>query len=260
MLKLIIADDEFAIREAISSIIDWKALNIDLIGKCKNGPETLKMIYDSHPDIVLTDIKMPGLSGLDLIKQTVKCGMDISFIILSGYAEFEYAKQAIQFGVSNYLLKPCNENQITEAIKKASAEIMKKKKIRELIPESLIDNSQKRGNFKDCITQMLDYIDSHFSQPDLTLKKISSEILYMNEDYLSKEFFRQTGKKFTEYVTELRITKAKVLLSQNSPCSINQVAEEVGFSNNPQYFSHLFKNVTGTTPREYHKLCRNHDK
>lgn len=119
MLKLILADDEKVIRETISSLIDWNSLGLELAATCENGPETLQAILDIKPDIVMTDIKMPGMSGLDLIGR-ICTGTDLTveFILLSGYADFEYAKQAIAYKVSNYLLKPCNENQIMEAMKK----------------------------------------------------------------------------------------------------------------------------------------------
>lgn len=116
MLKLIIADDERAIRETISRLIDWKKYEIELVGLCKNGLEAYDMILDESPDIVLTDIKMPGLDGLDLIKKVSETGLTVQFIILSGYGEFEYAKKAMKYGVKHYLLKPCNELQIIDSI------------------------------------------------------------------------------------------------------------------------------------------------
>lgn len=175
------------------------------------------------------------------------------FILLSGYADFEYAKQAITYRVSNYLLKPCNENQIIEAVKKASVEIRKRKKIKELIPDTALTDVP-RYQYKDYINQTLDYIDTHFSDPELSLKKIASDVLFMNVDYLSREFLRQTGQKFTDYLTKLRITKAKALLKNASYEKIYVVAEQVGFSNNPQYFVQLFKAATGQTPKAWAKM------
>ena len=111
MLRLIIVDDEKIIRESIRSLIDWESLGIEVVGVCKNGLEAYDAILDSYPDIVLTDIKMPGLSGLELIEKLNDTRENIQFIILSGYSEFEYAKQARRFGIRHYLLKPCNENR-----------------------------------------------------------------------------------------------------------------------------------------------------
>ena len=92
MFKLIIADDERLIREALSTTINWKDLDIELTGICRNGIEAYDMILDESPDIVLTDIRMPGMSGLDLIRRTSEAGIPVQFILLSGYGEFEYAK------------------------------------------------------------------------------------------------------------------------------------------------------------------------
>ena len=252
MLKLILADDEPVIRETISSLIDWNSLRVELAAACKNGPETLQAILDIKPDIVLTDIKMPGMSGLDLIARIcTETDIMTEFILLSGYADFDYAKQAIAYKVSNYLLKPCNENQIIEAIKKASEEIRRRKKINELVPAAVLARGASHRQYKDYINQVLDYVDLHFADPDLSLKWIATNVLYMNVDYVSKEFLRQTGRKFTDYLTELRIAKAKVLLKGARNEKIYEIADQVGFSNNPQYFVQLFKNATGMTPKAW---------
>ena len=99
MLKLLIADDERIIRETIFNIIDWKKHDIEVIGLCKNGIEAYDMILDESPDIVLTDIRMPGMGGLELIREIRQTDLQIQFIILSGYGEFEYAKEAMSYGI-----------------------------------------------------------------------------------------------------------------------------------------------------------------
>ena len=122
MLRLLIADDERVIREMIHDLIDWNSLGIEVVGLCKNGIEAYDMVLDEYPDIVLTDIKMPGLSGLELIQKVSELNQNIQFIILSGYGEFEYAKEAMQYGVRHYLLKPCNEYQIIDIMKQVTAD------------------------------------------------------------------------------------------------------------------------------------------
>ena len=124
MLKLIIADDERIIRESISKMIDWSSLGIELIGLCSDGIEAYNMILDECPDIVLTDIRMPGLSGLELIEKISQTDLNIQFILLSGFGEFEYAKQAMRFRVHHYLLKPCNEDQINSGDSGYTVEIV----------------------------------------------------------------------------------------------------------------------------------------
>ena len=126
MLKLIIADDERIIRETISTIIDWKKYDIELVGLCRNGLEAYDMILDESPDIVLTDIRMPGMDGLELIRRIYETDLNTQFIILSGYGEFEYAKAAMKYGVRHYLLKPCSEIHILESIKDIAQDCYRK--------------------------------------------------------------------------------------------------------------------------------------
>lgn len=117
MLKLLIIDDEKIICETIANLVDWAALDIELIGTCSDGVEAYHMILDELPDIVMTDIQMPGINGLELIERIGQTDLSVHFIILSGYNEFEYAKRAMKSGIRHYLLKPCDEDQIIECIK-----------------------------------------------------------------------------------------------------------------------------------------------
>ena len=99
--------------------MNWESLDITLIGTAENGIEAYNIILDEYPEIVLTDIKMPGLGGLDLIQRIQEINPDTQFVILSGYGEFEFARCAMKYGVKHYLLKPCNEEQIIECIRYA---------------------------------------------------------------------------------------------------------------------------------------------
>lgn len=119
MLSMLIADDEKVIRESLADCFDWGRMGIQITACCSNGIEALETIIDSSPAIVMTDIKMPGLSGLELIRRIQEIDSDTEFIILSGYREFEFAKQALQYGVRRYLLKPLSETQLFEAVQDA---------------------------------------------------------------------------------------------------------------------------------------------
>lgn len=116
MLKLLIVDDEEIICNTIASTIDWTSLGIHLIGTCLDGVEAYHTILDESPDIVMTDIRMPGISGLELIERISATNLDTQFIILSGYGEFEFAKRAMKCGVRHYLLKPCDQEQIISCV------------------------------------------------------------------------------------------------------------------------------------------------
>lgn len=138
MIKLIIVEDEKVIRETLSKSINWDEMGIELIGTCENGIEAYDMILDESPDIVMTDIRMPGLSGLELIQEIKEMNLAISFIVLSGYDEFEYARTAMRFGVKQYLLKPSTEKQIEEAVLQSVKEIQELKMHLEIVEQKNI--------------------------------------------------------------------------------------------------------------------------
>lgn len=518
MIKLLIVDDEKIIRETILNSIPWADIGITPIGCASNGLEAYDIIMDEYPDIVMTDIKMPGLSGLELLKRIKTIHPQVEFVILSGYSEFEYAKEAMQWGVQHYLLKPCNEAQIIESIrsivenkyhrkieisshseyestannsslllsilnecialddnnnseddagifetvihnynkfidfdstsyelcylyfvdensmneairkirfyneeyvngipfhimyvhqtllfffptyrlyydgldqymkalslesqhtapeyerehfdsllcllKKLAAKLKRyeyiyyladnhvvsicnyRSVIRQIdsltgaiydsnndletslghvaslelllssisdisflrqlcasvmiisaskcisfslvdatevlieignenqcknIVESIVYQVQKRCedfysmsvSGKGSISQKIDgYVREHLSDSDLSLKYIAENYLYMNVDYVSKVFRKETGQRFSAYLTDLRIQKAKEILSDIQPDKIINIAAIVGCGNNPQYFSQIFKKATGMTPSAYIKFIQGGD-
>jgi len=108
MYKAIIVDDEKNIREGIQKNCDWKKYNINAVYTAQNGKDALEIIKKVQPDIVITDVKMPEMTGLELIKTVAPLYPDILFAILSGYDEFEFAQEALKYNVQDYILKPCN--------------------------------------------------------------------------------------------------------------------------------------------------------
>lgn len=127
MYKLLIVDDEEIEREGMADFIPWPEYNIELIGTAVNGVEGLEKIQVHKPDIVLTDIKMPVMDGIELITRTKESFPDIEFIVLSGYGEYEFTSQAMAAGVRHYILKPCDEEKIAKVIDLVKAEIETKK-------------------------------------------------------------------------------------------------------------------------------------
>ncbi|MBZ4645326.1 MAG: two-component system, response regulator YesN [Petroclostridium sp.] len=288
MYKLLLVDDERIIREGIKCMVDWTGLGIS-IQEAKNGLEAYDMIVNEIPHIVLTDIKMPGLNGLELIEKTKERFPDIVFVILSGYGEFDFASKAMQYGVKYYLLKPSNENEITDVLIKVIAELKEKiekeefinsikSKLEKVMPqvkeqflrdglmnrfyqEDQIGTEIAQANYEHnarrnsvLIDSILKCIDENIQNEQLSLSWIAKEILYMNEDYLGKLFKKEMNENFCHYVKRVRMEKAKKLIEEVKDCKICEVAEQVGCGSNPQYFAQIFKKYTGYTPTEYKKL------
>ncbi len=116
MLRLMIVDDEQIIREALSEMVDYQSIGYELVATAKNGMEALDTIRDEYPDVVVTDIRMPFINGLELIDRSRKSDSNITFVLLSGYGEFEYAKEAMKYGVRHYLLKPTDKRELIETL------------------------------------------------------------------------------------------------------------------------------------------------
>ncbi|AEI43094.1 response regulator transcription factor [Paenibacillus mucilaginosus] len=123
MYKVLLVDDEFIILDGISSVVDWGAVGTELSGTAENGVEALEFVRRNPPDIIITDIRMPGMDGLELVAAVSKEYPQISFVLLSGFSEFDYAQTAMQYGVKHYLLKPCSEEKLVEALTELVAEI-----------------------------------------------------------------------------------------------------------------------------------------
>lgn len=116
MFKLIIVDDEIVIRKGLSNVIDWDEYGIEIVGLASNGKEALEMVVDKKPDIIISDIRMPEMDGLDLLKDIKELDMNIKSIVLSGYNDFEYVKTGIKYGIENYLLKPIDKEELEQTI------------------------------------------------------------------------------------------------------------------------------------------------
>ncbi len=128
MYKVLIADDENIIRKGLCSIIDWNSLGFEIAGEAANGKAALDFILENNPDLVMIDIRMPKLHGLDAIKEAREQGYTGKVIVLSGYSDFSYAQTAIKHGVVSYLVKPVDTNELTESLKKIKAELDTEKK------------------------------------------------------------------------------------------------------------------------------------
>mgnify|MGYP003369637418 CR=1 FL=1 len=139
MLRLMIVDDEEIIRTSISKMIDFESIGYELVATAKNGMEAYDILRDEYPDVIITDIRMPVLNGLELIEKAKNIDSNIDFILLSGYGEFDYARQAMQYGVRYYLLKPTDSQELISSLIQIRQEREEKQK----------QENQKQRNFLD---------------------------------------------------------------------------------------------------------------
>lgn len=116
MIKLLVVDDEIWIRERISKEIPWESVQAEVVGTAEDGQEALEMAEELEPDIIITDIRMPGFDGIELLRELRKKSLDIKVILLSGYNDFSYAKEAIKYGAFDYILKPAEDQELLNVV------------------------------------------------------------------------------------------------------------------------------------------------
>ena len=131
MYKILLVDDEILVRDAIRENIDWKSLDCELVGDCENGRQAVEFVQSQEVDVVLTDICMPYMDGMELSRFLHDNYPDIVIVIFSGFGEFEYAKKAIQYGVSEYMLKPVTAMELRNVIGKMKEKVDQQRKEKE---------------------------------------------------------------------------------------------------------------------------------
>lgn len=153
MIKVVVADDEPKVCQLICGLVDWASLDMEVVGIAHNGVEALDMIQSMAPDLIITDIRMPGYDGLEMIERAKKLDDHIDFIIVSGYRHFEYAQSAIKFGVCDYLLKPIKKQALMETLEKMRQKYLQRtQKLSSAQQQKLVmqnDISKLRANFFD---------------------------------------------------------------------------------------------------------------
>lgn len=410
MFDVLLVDDEPIVLDGISRLVPWEKHHTRLVGTSNNGVSACESISQLHPDIVICDIKMPVMDGLDLISSCNTLDDGPTFVVLSGYDEFEFAKRAMELGVRHYLLKPCNEREIGRVLHQVVEELDAKRKeafkhwqieqqigtvmpkiAEQLLIESITTNSLDepmwqyynelfglqlihrsvrllmfdieseksdqtlfeardviedviRRNLKvhlavvigeyvvvvvedelesrvlevveqcqssfvrvcqsvvtvaisdsgqieslrslyrdtfdslskrfaleagaiisssepsekcqgnEVIRQMMEFVEHHMSNSEISLTYLAKQQLFMNAEYLGKLFREKTGVRFSDYLMNRRIAQAEIIIRRSKDVLVSEIAEEVGFGGNAQYFSHVFKKVTGYTPSTFKKM------
>jgi two-component system, response regulator YesN len=238
MKKILIVDDEKFIRNGISAIISNNFPELFQIELAKNGQEALEIMKKIEFDLVITDINMPFMNGIDFIKEISQIFGELNVIVISGYDEFEYARKCMKYGVKNYLLKPINDKELVEIVKETMTSD------NEVISE--INEDEKKLEYV-YIEKAKDYIEKNYYK-DINMAVVSNYVS-LNYSYFSSIFNRDTGMNFSDYLNFVRVEKAKVLL-KNIDYKIHEVSEIVGYKN-PKHFTKNFKKFTKLTPVEY---------
>ncbi len=255
MFKIIIVEDEDLIRKGLVFTFDWLSYDCVVVGEASNGQEALELIKEQQPDIVITDIKMPIMDGLEMLEHSETRLFET--IIITGYAEFSYAKKAIQFDVSEFLLKPLDHSELGHVLEKLIVKIKNKQMVKS-IQEKVKDYSELKvidleyyyhdSHYNSRYTpKVLEYVAMHYGHKT-SIDTIADE-LEVSSAYLSKKFKEDTKHTFNDFLNKYRIQKALEYMYE-SDMKIYEIAEIVGYSEY-KYFSQVFKNYMNYSPTEF---------
>jgi len=258
MVRLLIADDEEIIRSGLLSIA-WGDIGVEVVAVVDNGYDALEMLQSELIDVLLTDIRMPGMDGLELARFVCDRELCTKVILLSGFGDFEYARNGIKYNVMRYLLKPSKPEEIIDAVREASAHVDKRREAdlrlrlleaelgkRQLVMgrNGLVLGEIKHSSIADSI---LHYVRENYASP-ISLSSMSDKLNF-STIYLSKVLKKATGYTFLEVVNALRIHTAAAQVREGTR-TLEEISLDVGI-NGARYFCQLFKKYYAMTPSAY---------
>ena len=241
--SVFIIDDEAHVRKSIKALGQWDAFNMKIVGEASDGADAYQAIGQLHPDIVITDIKMPYFNGLELIDKMRKQDIRSKVLIISGYDDFTYAQEGIRLHVDGYLLKPIKPDELNHFL----SEISKTLKLTKRTPRVSNLNTYKQGKLDIYLIEA--YLNQNYAN-DITLEE-TADLFFISKEYLSKRFKEEIGMNFSKYILKLRMEKAKELLKNNY--SPKQAGEIVGYIDHV-HFHKVFKSYFGVTPKNFQQI------
>ena len=261
MYRILVADDEMIERKVLVRRLQKKYPDCE-IADAENGREVLEKFHESPADILILDIEMPGITGLEAAEALRKEGARSPIIFLTAYDSFDYARKAVSVHALDYLLKPCDETELLNVVDAAMhyADSLQdgtlaplplvNKEEKPIANASISPSSEETESTEDLsqrAARMKEYIDRYFMK-DIAVQDIAGALGY-SEAYFCKIFKQYFGKSFVTYLAEYRVDKAKRLLEDVS-FNIKEVGQAVGYQDS-NYFAKVFRRATGQSPSDY---------
>lgn len=237
-LRVLLVDDEIMIREGFKKLFDWEAHGCVVAGEAADGMEALAKIDTLNPDIVIMDINIPIMNGLKVIKMSRIKHPDTAFIIVSGYDDFSYCREALRLKITDYILKPVNYEEFGTCI-----DNLKISMYQENVSQEPEEQDER------IINSITRFMQEHLAE-EMSLSVLAEEF-HMNPQYISQLFKNEIGVGFLAYLTSIRMEKAKKLLLSTS-LSIGEIAEQSGYGDY-RVFTKVFKKSEGITPSQYRR-------
>ena len=248
MLKVLVVDDESVVRKGIVLGVNWASMGCIVAGEASNGEEGLAAVKRYNPNLIITDVRMPKMDGLQMVRELRAQGCRAYVILLTAYIDFEYARTALQLGAVDYLLKPFRDQELAAAIDRIR---QREQEQTSLTPGDLLP--LPKGDKSKYVLQAMNYISEHYQDQDISITPIARH-LGVSESHLSHVFKKETNYTIINYLTQYRIHMAMNLL-RDCRRKVYEVAEMVGYRD-VAYFGSTFKKLVGMSPSEYQDRCR----
>ena len=246
MYKVVVVEDEDIVRQGIIQSVHWSSVNCMIMGDAKDGKSGQELIKKVNPDIVISDISMPRMTGTEMIEALLEEGITPMVVFLTAYDDFEYARQALRVRACDYILKPFKDGEIESVLKKIVVTLSEEGILEtESIEKEL---TLKKGDKSKYLADAIAFIDENYANPDLSIEMVA-ESVGISSGHLSRLFRKETEYTMMTYLINQRIRAAKNLLKDYTH-KVYEVAELVGYRD-ITYFSATFKKYVGVSPSEY---------
>ena len=244
MFRVILIDDEPLIVEGLKKVVRWEEYQCTVVATAEDAEKGAELIRTFQPDILFTDIRMPGVDGLTMLAGLRSEFPDLQVTVLTGFRDFAYAQEAIRLGVARFLLKPSKMDEIREALACMTARL-EKKHMEQSTEQEEPEERENAGSF--LVNRALDYLEEHYAEK-LTLQEVA-DACYVSQWHLSKLLNRYTKKNFYDLLNNRRIRAAKELLADPS-LRIGDIGEMIGYAD-PAHFARVFRKIAGMSANEY---------
>lgn len=235
-LKVLLVDDEIIIRQGFRQLFDWEAHDCEVVGEAADGMEALSQIDALNPDIVTMDINIPIMNGLKVIQLSRMKHPETAFIIVSGYDDFAYCREALRLQITDYILKPVDYEEFGACIDNLKIAMFQKRA-----------SVESDGQEERIINKIVRFVQSHLAE-EISLSVLAEEF-HFSAQYVSQLFKNEIGVNFLTYLTNIRMEKAKKLLL-NTDLPIAEISEQSGYGDY-RVFTKVFKKSEGVTPSQY---------
>lgn len=237
-LRVLLVDDEIMIREGFKKLFDWESHDCEVAGEAADGMEALTKIDTLIPDIVIMDINIPIMNGLKVIQMSRMKYPDMAFVIVSGYDDFSYCREALRMQITDYILKPVNYDEFGTCIDNLRISMFENK-------VKIISDVQEEQPIMGIVRFMQEHLAEEISL------NILAEKFHLSAQYISQLFKSEIGVNFLTYLTNIRMEQAKKLLLSTS-YSIAEISEKSGYGDY-RVFTKAFKKAEGVTPSQYRR-------